>query len=88
MSANVGPMDNTGENIPTMAGTASADALRFRLDRIARRQQARFLDRQRAFSRLTPEMEAEIGRLIRFILDDVRTAIREHLQGNDRARPV
>ena len=57
-----------------------AEDLWFKLDRIARRQQGKFFDRQRAAGRLTPELEADLGRLFVFIFGDVKGAIREHIQ--------
>ena len=51
-----------------------AEVLWSKLDRIARRQQGKFLDRQRAAGRLTPELEADLIRLFHFIFGDVATA--------------
>lgn len=57
-----------------------AEILWGRIDRVARRQQGKFLDRQRAAGRLTPELEADLIRLFHFIFGDVKGAIREYIQ--------
>ena len=51
-----------------------------RIDQIARRQNARFLDRQRQAGELTPRMESDFLRMIRFTCNDVKQAIRENAQ--------
>lgn len=51
-----------------------------RIDRIAKRQTARFLDRQRQAGELTPRLESDFLRMIRFTCNDVKQAIRENAQ--------
>lgn len=51
-----------------------------RIDRIAKRQTARFLDRQRQAGELTPRLESDFLRMIRFTCNDVKKAIRENAQ--------
>lgn len=48
-----------------------------RLDRICKRQQARFLDHLRDTRQSTPQLEADVTRVFGFIFADVKTAVRE-----------
>lgn len=48
-----------------------------RIDLIARRQSARFLDRLRQSGECTPTVERDYLRSVRFILDDVKAVIHE-----------
>lgn len=56
------------------APTATVEA---RLDRICRRQQARFLDHLRDTRQSTPQLEADVTRLFTFVFSDVKSCIRE-----------
>ena len=58
-----------------------------RIDRIAKRQTARFLDRQRQAGELTPRMESDFLRMIRFTCDDVKKAIRDNAQDAQNDQP-
>ena len=55
-----------------------------RLDSIARRQSARFLDRLRQSGEATPNIERDFMRAVRFILDDVKAAV--HVQSPEPTR--
>ena len=55
-----------------------------RIDAIARRQSARFLDRLRQSGEATPNLERDFMRAVRFILDDVKAAV--HVQSPEAPR--
>ena len=61
-----------------MTPAINATPLDARIDQIARRQTARFLDRQRQAGELTPRLQSDFLRMIRFTCDDVKQAIREN----------
>ena len=61
-----------------MTPALTATPLDARIDQIARRQTARFLDRQRQAGELTPRLQSDFLRMIRFTCDDVKQAIREN----------
>ena len=61
-----------------MTFAINATPLDARIDQIARRQTARFLDRQRQAGELTPRLQSDFLRMIRFTCDDVKQAIREN----------
>ena len=61
-----------------MTPALTATPLDARIDQIAKRQTARFLDRQRQAGELTPRLQSDFLRMIRFTLDDVKQAIREN----------
>ena len=63
-----------------MTPALTATPLDARIDQIAKRQTARFLDRQRQAGELTPRLQSDFLRMIRFTLDDVKQAIRENAQ--------
>jgi hypothetical protein len=48
-----------------------------RIDAIAKRQSARFLDRLRQSGESTPKLERDFMRVVRFICDDIKQAIKE-----------
>lgn len=48
------------------------------LDRICRRQTARFMDHLRAKNQLSWELETDISRMMNFTFSDVKKAIHEH----------
>lgn len=54
-----------------------ATLLDARIDAIAQRQTARFLDRLRRAGNSTPVLERDFMRSIRFLCDDVKAAIHE-----------
>jgi len=62
----------------TSTRTAPAPTVEARLDRICKRQQARFLDHLRDTRQSTPQLEADVTRVFGFIFADVKTCIREH----------
>ena len=64
--------------------------LESRIDQIARRQSARFLDRLRQAGQSTPTIERDFMRAVKFLLGDVKALIHEtsteasgdhHIQG-------
>ena len=59
----------------TAASTAAA--VEARLDSIAKRQQARFLDHLRETRQATPRLESDVIRFVGFIFSDVKTAVHE-----------
>ena len=61
-----------------MTPAIASNPLDARIDQIAKRQTARFLDRQRQAGELTPRLQSDFLRMIRFTLDDVKQAIREN----------
>ena len=61
-----------------MSAPAPAPAVEARLDRICKRQQARFMDHLRDTRQATPRLEADVTRVFGFIFADVKTCIREH----------
>ena len=61
-----------------MVPALTATPLDARIDQIAKRQTARFLDRQRQAGELTPRLQSDFLRMIRFTCDDVKQAIREN----------
>lgn len=63
-----------------MTPAINATPLDARIDQIARRQTARFLDRQRQAGELTPRLQSDFLRMIRFTCDDVKQAIRENVK--------
>ncbi len=71
-----------------MVGTMSAPAptVEARLDRICRRQQARFMDHLRDTRQSTPQLEADVQRVFGFIFADVKSAVREHSKEAQNAR--
>ena len=60
-----------------MTPAINATPLDARIDLIARRQSARFLDRIRQSGDATPTVERDYMRSVKFMLDDVKAAIRE-----------
>lgn len=58
--------------------SAPTPAVEARLDRICKRQQARFMDHLRDTRQSTPQLEADVQRVFGFIFADVKTCIREH----------
>ena len=60
-----------------MTPAINATPLDARIDQIARRQTARFLDRIRQSGDATPTVERDYMRSVKFMLDDVKAAIRE-----------
>ena len=60
-----------------MTPALTATPLDARIDQIARRQSARFLDRIRQSGDATPTVERDYMRSVKFMLDDVKAAIRE-----------
>ena len=56
---------------------SAAESVDARIDQIARRQSARFLDRLRQAGDATPTVERDYMRSVKFMLDDVKAAIRE-----------
>ena len=60
-----------------MTPAINATPLDARIDQIARRQSARFLDRIRQSGDATPTVERDYMRSVKFMLDDVKAAIRE-----------
>lgn len=60
-----------------MTPAINATPLDARIDHIARRQSARFLDRIRQSGDATPTVERDYMRSVKFMLDDVKAAIRE-----------
>ena len=71
-----------------MVGTMSAPAptVEARLDRICRRQQARFMDHLRDTRQSTPQLEADVQRVFGFIFADVKSAVRELSKEAQNAR--
>lgn len=71
-----------------MVGTMSAPAptVEARLDRICRRQQARFMDHLRDTRQSTPQLEADVQRVFGFIFSDVKSAVRELSKEAQNAR--
>ena len=61
-----------------MHDTTTAPAVEARLDRICKRQQARFMDHLRDTRQSTPQLEADVQRVFGFIFADVKSAVREH----------
>lgn len=60
-----------------MTPSINATPLDARIDAIAKRQSARFLDRLRQAGECTPTVERDFMRSVRFICDDVKATIRE-----------
>lgn len=65
--------------------TTTTTPLDARIDAVARRQSARFLDRIRQAGEATPNIERDYMRSVRFICDDVKAAIRETSKEATRA---
>ena len=65
---------------------APAPTVEARLDRICKRQQARFLDHLRDTRQSTPQLEADVQRVFGFIFSDVKSAVREHSKEAQNAR--
>jgi len=68
-----------------MAADTPAPTVEARLDRICRRQQARFMDHLRDTRQATPRLEADVMRVFGFIFSDVKSAVRELSKEADRA---
>ena len=66
--------------------TAPAPTVEARLDRICRRQQARFMDHLRDTRQATPQLEADVQRVFGFIFSDVKSAVRELSKEAQNAR--
>ena len=54
------------------------------LDRIQRRQVARFLDHLSRAGRLTPELEADVKRAYGYVFQDVRESVGQQKHGHDK----
>ena len=55
-----------------------------RIERIHRRQVARFLGHLTRAGRLTPELETDVKRAYGYVFEDVRTLMREGKHGPDK----
>ena len=69
-----------------MAADTPAPTVEARLDRICRRQQARFMDHLRDTRQATPRLEADVMRVFGFIFSDVKSAVRELSKEAQNAR--
>ena len=56
---------------------SAAESVDARIDQIARRQSARFLDRLRQAGQSTPSLERDFMRAVKFLLGDVKAMIHE-----------
>lgn len=56
-----------------------------RIDQIAKRQTARYLDRQEHAGESSPEKARDFMRFVRFICDDIKAAVRESCKEAPRA---
>ena len=65
---------------------ADTPAINERLDRICKRQQARFMDHLRDTRQSTPQLEADVQRVFGFIFSDVKSAVRELSKEAQNAR--
>ena len=65
--------------------THTAAAIDGRIDAIARRQSARFLDRLRQAGECTPNLERDFMRAVRFMFDDIKAVLHELPQKADNA---
>lgn len=63
-----------------MTPAITATPLEARIDAVARRQSARFLDHIRQAGSANPEIERDYMRSVRFLCDDIKAAIRETSQ--------
>lgn len=63
---------------PSMEQLVAAPTVEARLDRICKRQQARFLDHLRDTRQSTPRLEADIKRVFGFVFSDVKQALQEN----------
>ncbi len=58
--------------------SAPAPTVEARLDRICKRQTARFLDHLEATRQSTPRLEADIKRVFGFVFSDIKQALQEN----------
>ena len=63
-----------------MTPALNASPMDARIDAVARRQSARFLDRLRQSGEATPNIERDFMRSVRFICSDIKAALREPSQ--------
>ena len=63
-----------------MPPALNAPAMDARIDHIARRQSAKFLDRLRQSGEATPAIERDFMRSVRFLCTDIKAALREPSQ--------
>ena len=67
-----------------MTPALNAPAMDARIDHIARRQSAKFLDRLRQSGEATPAIERDYMRSVRFLCSDIKAALRETSQEANR----
>ena len=60
-----------------MSPAPTATPLDARIDAIAQRQTARYLDRQEHAGESSPEKARDFKRAVRFICEDIKAAVRE-----------
>ena len=58
------------------------------LNRIHRRQLARFLDHLKRTGTLTPELESDVKRAYGFVFQDVKQAVQGHDKETEHEKPI
>jgi len=72
--------------VGSASGGAGDLTLKDRLHRITRRQMARFLDHLRDKGRITPELEADVVRMFRYLFNDLHHELDAEEQNHEHVR--